>query len=266
MLTHPVSHGESLTSGKRTKRRNGRFFFNQLERGYALPVECARQSRQSRKWKGWWSGVTSILIADGHEVVRLGLRAILEAPPNCEVVAEALDGKEAVLKAIATKPDIAVVADTLPLVDGLEATRQIRASLPKTEVLVFAMHDNAMLIEELLKAGARGYVRKSDAKRCLLEAIEALAAHRAYFSSAICQMLHEDNPAKRALPPSTLTERQRAVVKLVAEGYSTKQIARFFNLSSKTVDAHLRNIRDKLNLSKSAELVRYAVRNKIVEL
>ena len=209
--------------------------------------------------------MTTILIADDHEVVREGLRDILESHPNCEVVAESLDGKEAVLKAIATKPDIAVVADTLPLVDGLEATRLIRASLPKTEVLVFAMHHNEMLIEELLKAGAGGYVRKSDSKRCLLEAIEALAANRTYLSSAISQMWLEDNPAKGALPPSTLTQRQRAVVQLVAEGYSTKQIARLLNVSAKTVDTHRRDIRDKLNLSKSAELVRYAVRNKLVE-
>jgi DNA-binding NarL/FixJ family response regulator len=209
--------------------------------------------------------VTSILIADDHEVVRLGLRAILETRPNCEVVAEALDGKEAILKAIATKPDIAVLADTLPVVDGLEATRQIRASLPQTEVLVFAMHHNEMLIEEFLKAGARGYVRKSDAKRRLLEAIEALAAHRAYFSSAISQMLLDENPAKRALPPSTLTARQRAVVQLVAEGYSNKQIGRLLNVSTKTVDSHRRDINDKLNLSKSAALVRYAVRNKLVK-
>ena len=205
--------------------------------------------------------VTSILIADDHEVVRLGLRAILEARPNCEVVAEALDGKEAILKAITTKPDIAVVANTLPLVNGVEATRQIRASLPKTEVLVFAMHDNEMLIEELLKAGARGYVRKSDAKRCLLEAIEALAANRAYFSSAHL----EESLAKHALPQSTLTVPERAVVKLVAEGYSNKQIARLLNRSNRTVDTHRRNISDKLNLSTRTALVRYAVRNKIVE-
>jgi len=208
--------------------------------------------------------VTRILIADDHEVVREGLRDILESHPNCEVVAEALDGKEAILKAVETKPDIAVLADTLPLVDGLEATRQIRASLPKTEVLVFAMHDNETLIEQLLKAGARGYVRKSDAKRCLLEAITALAANRAYFSSA-SQMLLEENPAKRALPQPTLTERQRAVVQLVAEGYSTKQVARLLNLSAKTVNTHRRDIRDKLNLSKITELVRYAIRNKLVK-
>ena len=151
--------------------------------------------------------MTSILLADDHEVVRLGLRVILETRPNCEVIAEALDGKEAILKAIATKPDIAVVADTLPVVDALEATRQIRASLPKTEVLVFAVHDNEMLIEGLLKAGARGYVRKSDAKRCLLEAIEALAAHRAYFSPAP-QILREENP--RSVPTTIDVDRARA--------------------------------------------------------
>jgi DNA-binding NarL/FixJ family response regulator len=208
--------------------------------------------------------VTSILIADDHEVVRLGLRVILETRPNCEVIAEALDGKEAILKAVETKPDIAVVADTLPLVDALEATRQIRASSPKTEVLVFAVHDNEMLIEGLLKAGARGYVRKSDAKRCLLEAIEALAAHRAYFSPAP-QTSREENPVKGSLPQSTLTERERAVVKLVAEGYSNKQIARLLNRSNRTVDTHRRHINDKLNLSTRTALVRYAVRNKIVE-
>ena len=208
--------------------------------------------------------MTSILIADDHEVVRLGLRVILETRPNCEVIAEALDGKEAILKAVETKPDIAVVADTLPLVDALEATRQIRASSPKTEVLVFAVHDNEMLIEGLLKAGARGYARKSDAKRCLLEAIEALAAHRAYFSPAP-QTLREENPVKGSLPQSTLTERERAVVKLVAEGYSNKQIARLLNRSNRTVDTHRRHINDKLNLSTRTALVRYAVRNKIVE-
>ena len=205
--------------------------------------------------------MTSILIADDHEVVREGLRNILESHPNCEVVAEALDGKEAILKAIETKPDIAVVADTLPLVDGLEATRQIRASLPKTEVLVFAMHDNEMLIEELLKAGARGYVLKSDAKRCLLEAIAALSTNRAYYSSANL----EESLAQHALPQSALTERERTVVKLVAEGYSNKQIARLLNLSTRTVDKHRHNINNKLNLSKRTALVRYAVRNKIVE-
>ena len=104
-----------------------------------------------------------------------GCRSILEAHPNWEVVAEAADGKEAILKAIETKPDVAVIDYSLPLVNGIEATRQIRARLPRTEVLIFTMHDNETLIEELLKAGARGYLLKSDAKRYLIAAIESLA-------------------------------------------------------------------------------------------
>jgi DNA-binding NarL/FixJ family response regulator len=109
--------------------------------------------------------VTRILIADDHDVVRSGLRSTLETHPNWEVVAEASDGKEAILKAIEAKPDVAVLDYSLPLVNGVEATRQIRARLPSTEVLIFTMHDNESLIEELLKAGARGYLLKSDASR-----------------------------------------------------------------------------------------------------
>ena len=133
--------------------------------------------------------MTRILIADDHEVVRDGLRKLLEAHPNCEVVAEAADGKEAVAKALEVKPDIAVVDYSLPLVNGVEVTRQIRSRLPKTEVLIFTMHDNETLIDELLRAGARGYVLKSDAKRHLLDAIDALATHRPFFSSKVSEEL-----------------------------------------------------------------------------
>jgi DNA-binding NarL/FixJ family response regulator len=204
--------------------------------------------------------VTSILIADDHEVVREGLREILEEQSTNEVVAEASDGKEAILKAVEIEPDIAVLADTLPLaegIDGIEATRQIHAQLPKTKVLVFATHDSETLIGELLKAGARGYVRKSDAKRSLLEAIEALAANKRF--SAPTEF------ASCNRPQSPLTTRERVVVQLVAKGYSSKKIAKLLNIALRTVDTHRTNIRSKLNLSKSADLVRYAVRNKIVE-
>jgi DNA-binding NarL/FixJ family response regulator len=203
--------------------------------------------------------VTSILIADDHEVVREGLREILEEQATNEVVAEVSDGKEAILKAVETEPDIAVVADTLPLadgIDGIEATRQIRARSPKTKVLVFATHDNESLIEELLKAGARGYVRKSDAKRRVLEAIEALAANKRFPGPT-------DFLANGDRPQSPLTERERVVLRLVAEGYSSKKIAKLLNLSTKTVETHRTNIKSKLNLSRAA-IVRYAVRNKIV--
>jgi DNA-binding NarL/FixJ family response regulator len=205
--------------------------------------------------------VTSILIADDHEVVREGLREILEEQPTNEVVAEVSDGKEAILKAVEIEPDIAVLADTLPRadgIDGIEATRQIHARLPETKVLVFATHDSEPLIEALLKAGARGYVRKSDAKRSLLEAIDALAANKR-FSAPTEFLVSCDRPQ------SPLTERERVVIRLVAEGYSSKKIAELLNISPKTVETHRANIRSKLNLFRSADLVRYAIRNKIVE-
>jgi len=124
--------------------------------------------------------VPRILIADDHDVVREGLRRLLEAQPNCEVVAEALDGREAIAKAIETKPDIAVVDYFLPMINGLEVTRQIRALSPKTEVLIFTMHENETIVERLLRAGARGYILKSDAKRYLIDTIESLAAHNRF--------------------------------------------------------------------------------------
>ena len=130
-----------------------------------------------------------ILIADDHEVVRSGLRKILEAQPNWEVVAEAADGKEAITKATETKPDVAVLDYSLPRINGMEATRQIRARLPKTEVLIFTMHDSEALIQELLKAGARGYLLKSDASRHLIAAIESLAVHKPFFTAKVSEQL-----------------------------------------------------------------------------
>lgn len=133
--------------------------------------------------------VTSILIADDHDVVRSGLRSILESHPNWEVVAEASDGKEAIRKAIEAKPDVAVLDYSLPLVNGVEATRQIRARLPRTEVLMFTMHDNEALIEQLLKAGARGYLNKSDASRFLIAAVEPLEIHKPFFTAKVSEAL-----------------------------------------------------------------------------
>ena len=126
--------------------------------------------------------MTRILIADDHEVVRSGLRSILDARPNWEVVAEAADGKEAIVKAMETKPDVAVIDISLPLINGIEVTRQIRRRLPSTEVLIFTMYDNEMLVDELLTAGARGYLLKSDANLYLVKAIDALAAHKPFFT------------------------------------------------------------------------------------
>jgi DNA-binding NarL/FixJ family response regulator len=179
--------------------------------------------------------MTRILIADDHQVVRSGLREILEAQTNWKVVAEAADGKEAILKAIETTPDVAVLDYSLPLVNGIEATRQIRARLPKTEVLIFTMHDNETLIEELLKAGARGYLLKSDARRDLMAAIEALANHRPYFTTGVSEALLKSFLTRSNRTVSTLTNRERGVVQLIAEGHSNKQTAVMLNISLKTV-------------------------------
>src|SRR6476646_3498730 len=148
-----------------------------------------------------------ILIADDHEVVRSGLRRILVAQPNWEVVAEAADGKEAITKATETKPDVAVLDYSLPRINGMEATRQIRARLPKTEVLIFTMHDNETLIQELLKAGARGYLLKSDAKRYLIGAIESLALHRPFFTAKVSEALLDSFLTKPNREGSSLTNR-----------------------------------------------------------
>jgi len=209
--------------------------------------------------------VTRILIADDHEVVREGLRTILEAQPNWEVVAEVADGKEAILKAIKTKPDIAVLDYSLPLMNGIEVTRQIRARLPGTEVLIFTMHDSETLIEKSLTVGARGYVLKTDAKRYLIQAIESLAIHKPFFPSQVSEALLHSFLKQRTHSGSALTSRQRAVVQLIAEGHSSKEVARLLDVSVKTVETHRSAVMRKLNFSSSAALVRYAVRNNLVE-
>ncbi|MGE5511044.1 MAG: response regulator [Bacteroidota bacterium] len=209
--------------------------------------------------------MTRILIADDHEVVRSGLRSILEAQPRWDVVGEAADGKDAIRKAIELKPDVAVLDYSLPLINGVEATRQIRARLPAVEVLIFTMHDNEQMIYDLLKAGARGYLLKSDAKRYLLTAIESLAAHRPFFTAKVSETLLECYLTKSLPTESVLTSRERGVIQLIAEGHSNKQIAGILNISVKTVETHRASAMRKLNLSSAAALVRYAVRNRIVE-
>jgi DNA-binding NarL/FixJ family response regulator len=209
--------------------------------------------------------MTRIMIADDHEVVRSGLRKILESQPKWEVVGEACDGKEAVAKALELKPDIAVLDYALPLVNGIEATRQIRARQPRTEVLIFTMHDNETLIRDLLAAGARGFLLKSDAKRFLLAAIESLALHKPFFTAKVSEALLDSFLKRPGHAQFALTPRERGVVQLIAEGHSNKQIANVLNISLKTVETHRAAVMRKLNLSSSASLVRYAIRNKIIE-
>lgn len=213
-----------------------------------------------------WRPMTRILIADDHDVVRSGLRRILEDQPKWQVVAEAADGKEAIAKALETKPDIAVLDYSLPLINAVEATRQIRARLPRVEILIFTMHDSETLIRDLLKAGARGYLLKSDARRHLLTALESLANHKPFFTAKVSEALLDaylkGGPSEQE---GTLTPRERGVVQLIAEGHTNKQVANVLNISLKTVETHRASVMRKLNLSSSAALVRYAIRNKLVE-
>src|SRR3990172_1404607 len=207
--------------------------------------------------------MTRILIADDHEVVRSGLRRILESQPKWEVVGEALDGREAIANALELKPDIAVLDYALPSVNGIEVTRQIRARLSRTEVLIFTMHYNETLIRDLLAAGARGFLLKSDASRFLLAAIESLAQHKPFFTAKVSEALLDSFLKRPDHAQFALTPRERGVVQLIAEGNSNKQIASVLNISIKTVEAHRSAVMRKLNLSSSASLVRYAIRNEI---
>jgi len=206
-----------------------------------------------------------ILIVGDHDVVRSGLRHVIESQPNWQVVAEAADGKEAVQKALETKPDVGVIDYSLPLINGVDATRQIRSALPQTEVLIFTMHDNATIIQELLKAGARGYLLKTDAQRHLIGAIETLAVHKPFFTTKISEALLDSFISRPARERSLLTHRERSIVELAAKGYTNKQIARLLKISVKTVETHRGAIRSKLNLSSPAALIRYAIRNHIAE-
>ena len=215
--------------------------------------------------EGIITAVTRILIADDHVVVRLGLCHILEAHPGWEIVADAVDGKDAVAKCLATKPDIAILDYSLPLLNGIEATRQILLQLPKTEVLIFTMHDNEFILRELLQAGARGYLLKSEARTHLIRAIESLAMHKPFFSATSGEALVHGYRRQPQRVRSALTDRERSVVQLIAEGNTNKQVAISLAISLKTVETHRASIMRKLNLSSSAALVRYAVRNNIVE-
>jgi len=212
------------------------------------------------------ASATRILIADDHEIVRSGLKAILEARQGWQVVAEASDGKEAVSKAVETKPDVAIVDYALPIINGIEVTRQIRARVPTSEVLMFTMHDSDALIGEVLQAGARAFLLKSDAQHYLVSAVESLSAHKPFFTGKLSEKLLETFlSAQRHPPGSTLSPRERIVVQLIAEGNSNKEMSAVLNVSVKTIETHRATAMRKLNLTSTAALIRYAIRNKLVE-
>jgi DNA-binding NarL/FixJ family response regulator len=208
-----------------------------------------------------------ILVADDHEVVRQGLRRLLEARPGWEICGEASNGREAVEKARELKPDVVVLDHSMPGLNGTEATRQIIERVPRTEVLILTMHGSEELIRGALEAGARGYVLKSDASRDLIAAVHALVEHKAFLSSSASGPVLDGYLRRPQTPTSqqVLTPREREILQLVAEGRSNKEIAVTLKISTKTVEAHRANMMHKLGLTSVSQLVRFAIRNQIIE-
>jgi DNA-binding NarL/FixJ family response regulator len=212
-----------------------------------------------------------LLIVDDHEVVRRGLRVLIESHPGWEVCGEAVSGREAVEKAKKLTPDVVVMDLAMPELNGLEATRQILKAAPRTRVLILTMHESEQLVREVLEAGAQGYVLKSDAGRDLVAAIEALSQHKVFFTSSVARIVLEGyrkmgSQADRLGEPTLLlSPREREIIQLLAEGKSNNEVAEVLYISAKTVETHRAHIMEKLNLHSITELVRYAIRNKIVE-
>jgi DNA-binding NarL/FixJ family response regulator len=210
-----------------------------------------------------------ILIADDHEIVRRGLRALLETRPDWEVVGEAVTGRQAVEEARRLVPDVVIMDITMPEMNGLEATRQVRKEVPEIEVLVLSVHDSEQLVREVLEAGARGYVLKSDAGRDLVAAVESMCQHKPFFTAKVSEMMLEGflrgGPAEAQKLPPALTAREREIVQLLAEGKSNKEAADVLGISVKTVETHRSHVMAKLNLHSMSDLVRYAVRNRFSE-
>jgi DNA-binding NarL/FixJ family response regulator len=211
-----------------------------------------------------WSIMKRILIADDHETVRSGLRALLEGRPGWEVVAEAHDGNEAVAKAIEKRPDVAIIDYSMPLMTGVEVARRMKERQLGTEILIFTMHDSNVLALQAFEAGARAFMLKSDANKMLLAAVESLIVHKPFYAGAFLSKV-EDVANRRGDENQMLSPREKTVVKLVAEGYSNKGMSLILNLSIKTTETHRAAAMRKLNINSTAGLVRYAVRNKLVE-
>ena len=211
-----------------------------------------------------------ILIADDHQLIRRGLIAALADRPDWTVVGEAANGREAVDLVRQLHPDIAILDLTMPELNGLDAARQMRTVSPPTRILIVTAHESEQLLREVLEVGAMGYVLKSDADDVLPKAIDAVLRGRTFFTSSVGRLVVEgylrsgQAELGEALE-SRLSPREREIVQLVAEGQSSKDIARLLQLSVKTVETHRSNIMHKLGIDSVAELVRYAIRNRIID-
>jgi DNA-binding NarL/FixJ family response regulator len=208
-----------------------------------------------------------ILLADDHDVMRSGLRTILEARSGWQVCGEAREGHEAVRLVLELEPDIAVIDLAMPDLDGLEVTRQIKKDLPRTEVLIFTMHETENMIRAVIAAGARGYVLKSDAGIKMIEAVESLSRHEPYFTPKASKTLLEGfiKSYGESDKESILTDREREILQLLVAGKVNKEIADVLNISVRTVETHRAAIMRKLGINSIVELVLYAIRNNIVQ-
>jgi DNA-binding NarL/FixJ family response regulator len=213
-----------------------------------------------------------ILIADDHDLMRRGLKTLLLAQPNWSICAEAQTGREAVTKAEELKPDIVILDITMPELNGLEAAKRILKTCPSTEILVLSMHYSDQLIREILDTGIRGYIVKSDSERDLVIAVQALAIHKPFFTPRATELILDKfngrEGASSEMPESLrdrLTSREREIVQLLSEGKSSKEVASDLKISVKTAETHRANIMRKLEIHSVSELVRYAVRNQIIE-
>jgi two-component system response regulator NreC len=209
-----------------------------------------------------------VLLADDHGIVREGLRLVLDAQPTIEVVGEAEDGRQALELVRELRPDVVVMDIAMPNLNGLEATRQIRRQFPEVRVVILTMHENELYFLQIAKAGATGCVLKRSMGRELVAAVEAAARGESYFSPTIATKVLEDYRRLAARPTGdatdVLTEREREILQLVAEGQTNREIAELLTLSIKTVQAHRANIMEKLNAHDRTDLVKHAIRMGLV--
>jgi DNA-binding NarL/FixJ family response regulator len=210
-----------------------------------------------------------ILIADDHDLIRRGVRALLESQPGWEVCGEAADGRSAVRMAGRLRPDLVVLDIGMPELNGIEAIRQIKAERPEASILALSLHDSEQLVHDVLAAGARGYVLKSDASERLVAGVRTLLEGGTFLTPLVESMvlagyLRRDQPADRPPAPSALSAREREVVQLLAEGRCNKEVASALGISVHTAESHRASIMRKLDLHSITELVHYAIRNGIV--
>jgi two-component system response regulator NreC len=211
----------------------------------------------------------NILLADDHTLVRQGIRKILEEQPDWKVVDEAEDGREAVQKTIAAEPDVLVIDVSMPKLNGIDSIRQVTRKVPRTKVLVLSMHADEAYVSQAVEAGAQGYLLKDSADVDLVRAVQAVATGKSFFSPAVAGMMLDDYRRRLAGKTvvdryATLTEREREILQLLAEGRSNREVAELLFLSPATVETHRAHILQKLDVHNTAELVLYAVRRGII--